>query len=127
MAEQRMTMILWRDNSKELAYLQYSWVPTGTRQDIKLSDGVDEDSCIDSIIPPTDIKQVQVYELYSDDLVAADATDNWYLPQAARTSSVIHAAIEIFSKRREVVGTLHYADGSTWSDTRPLKPRPPVP
>jgi hypothetical protein len=118
MAEQRLTMIFWRDDKVGRAYLRYSWVPTGDPHEIKLPPGLDEDSCSDSISPPIHIPQLQVYELYSDSL----STDNWYLPQApSRATSIIHAAIEVFALRKEVVGTLHYADGSTWSDTRPLK------
>jgi hypothetical protein len=116
----QLTMVFWRDADKEPACLEYSWVPEGKRHVIRLTPGLQEDSRTDPI-PMDEISHVQVYRLTSD----AVGIDSWQFPPGPPHSApVIYAAVEVFEKRMEVVGTVHYSDGSSASDRRLLHLHP---
>ena len=117
MAEQQMTMILWRDAYNEPGSLEYSWVPQGTRRDIRLGPGHQEGSRSDPA--PSDVSHVQVYRLTNGRL----GIDNWQFPPGPpHKSPVIAAIIQVLEHRKEVIGIVHYADGMTAKDTHSLKP-----
>jgi hypothetical protein len=114
----KKTMVFWRDNSDGPACVEYSWLPQGVRRVILLDSTEDEGNRSDTT--DTDISHVQVYRLASNERGA----DGWQFPPGPPYSSpVIYGAIEVFEQRMEVVGTVHYADGTSRRDTYALKTR----
>lgn len=115
MAEQQMTMIFWRDVYDGPGSLEYSWVPQGIRRDIRL--GVDEQEGSRSDPAPSDVSHVQVYKLTNGRL----GITNWQFPPGPPyRAPVIAALIQVLEQRKEVIGIVHYADGTSASDSRPL-------
>jgi hypothetical protein len=115
MAEQ-LTMIFWRDVYNEPGFLEYSWVPEGNRHTIALSSPQQEGTRIDP--GPSDASHVQVYRLTNGRL----AIQNWQFPPGPPYKSpVIAAIIQVIEQQMEVVGTVHYADGTSATERRPFK------
>lgn len=109
-------MVLWRDVYEGTARIEYSWVPEGKRKPLALLEPEDEDIRIDDV--SDDITQVQVYRL---DLGGFGTVD-WQFPAGpAHKYPVISAVVQIFVRRGEAIGTVHYADGTTATDTRRLE------
>jgi hypothetical protein len=114
----KKTMVFWRDIYDGPACVEYSWVPQGIRRVIQLNPKEDEGARADAT--NADVSHVQVYRLTSN----GRGADGWQFPPGPPyTSPVIYAAIELSEQQMEVVGTVHYADGTSKRDTYPLKER----
>lgn len=112
----QLTMIFWRDSYNDPGYLEYSWVPEGKRHTIDLGPGEEEESRSDP--GPADASHVQVYRLTNGRL----AIEDWQFPPGPPYKSpVIAAIIQVLEYTMEVVGTVHYADGTNATERRPLK------
>ena len=120
----KITMTFWRDVYTGPGCLEYSWVPEGKRHTIHLLPGQQEGSETDTI--PDDLKpsHVQVYRLNNDDHVSADM---WQFPPGPpHVLPVAGAKVDVFQARVEVVGVVHYTDGTTaaGADVLDMFPRP---
>lgn len=110
------TLVFWRDDDDGPACIEYSWVPEGKRRVILLSAQQDEGSRTDPVLD--NVSHVQLYRLAS----TGRGADSWQFPPGTpRSSPVIYATVEVFHSRGELVGTVHYADGVSRTDTFPLK------
>jgi hypothetical protein len=111
-------MIFWRDLYEEPGSVEYSWVPQGIRRDIRLAPDQQVGSQSD---PPSGhalVSHVQVYELTNGRL----GIGNWQFPPGPpHKSPVIAAIIQILQHRKEVIGIVHYADGTTAKSSHPLE------
>jgi len=115
MADQQITLIFWRDLYNEPASVEYSWVPQGTRRDIRLPPNQQEGSRSDPA--PSDVSHVQVYRLTN----GRWGVNNWQFPPGPpHKSPVIAAIIQILELRKEVIGIVQYADGTSARDSQPL-------
>lgn len=115
----QIAMIFWRDTDPGPGCLEYSWVPTGQRRVVRLGPLQDEESRQDSV--SDEISHVQVYRLVCNRY----GLDTWQFPQGPpHNSRIIFATIQVFESRMYVVGTAHYADGSSATDFRSLKADP---
>jgi hypothetical protein len=111
----QLTLIFWRDVYNESGSVEYSWVPQGTRRDIWLGPDQQEGSRSDPGLP--NVSHVQVYHLTNGRL----GIGNWQFPPGPpHKSPVIAAIIQVLEQRKEVIGTVHYADGTSARDSRPL-------
>jgi hypothetical protein len=122
----KITMVFWRDSDTGPACLEYSWVPQGIRRLIQLPPKLDENARTDSA--PDRPSHVQVYRLVSNHV----GTDTWQFPAGPpRDSRVVFASTQVFEERKQVVGTVYYADGSSATESRPLRvdhlPCPEIP
>jgi hypothetical protein len=116
MAE-HLTMIFWRDVYNEPGSVEYSWVPQGHRLDIRLGPDQQEGSGSDPGLP--NVSHVQVYQLTNGRL----GIGNWQFPPGPpHKSPVIAAIIQVLERRKEVIGIVHYADGTVAKDTHLLEP-----
>jgi hypothetical protein len=125
----QITMRFWRDDYIGPACLEYSWVPEGLRHTILLTPGQQEGSQTDSISDDLNPSHVQVYRLDNNNMVS---TEMWQFPTGPpHTAPVDGATVEVYQQRLEVVGTVHYADGTSAYDTHSLdsfpRPCPEVP
>ena len=110
-----LTMILWRDVYNEPGFVEYSWVPQGMRRDIDLAPDQQEGSRADP--GPGNASHVQIYRLTN----GRWAVQNWQFPPGPPYKApVIAAIIQVLERRKEVVGTVHYADGTSAKDTYKL-------
>jgi len=119
MAKQ-ITMNFRRDDHSGPACLEYSWVPQGLRHTILLHKGQKEDSRTDPISDDLNPSHVQVYRLDNNNRVSAAMLQ--FPPGPPHAAPVDRATLAVDQQRRQVVATVHYADGTTASDTKPLDP-----
>src|ERR1044071_7209267 len=117
MAEQNLTMIFWRDVYNEPGSVEYSWVPHGTRRDIRLAPDQQAGSRSDPALGHALVSHV--YRLTNGRL---GLTDWQFPPGPPHRSPVIAAVVQILEHRKEVVGIVHDADGTMAKDTRSLEP-----
>jgi hypothetical protein len=111
----QITMILWRDLYSEPGSIEYSWVPEGVPHTISLPEQQQEGSRADPAPGHTAVSHVQVYRLTNGRWEVGD----WQFPPGPPYKSpVIAAIIQILELRKEVIGTVHYADGTTASAQR---------
>jgi hypothetical protein len=115
----QMMLTFWRDDADGPACIEYSWVPEGGRRVIQLSAGQQEGNRTDP--GPDDASHVQVYRLNSNGF----GSDGWQFPPGPpHAYPVTQATVEVLHQRGKILGTVEYADGTTKSDTCPLKKSP---
>jgi hypothetical protein len=114
-------MVFRRDVPEGTARMEFSWVPEGNRLPIEVLAPRDENSRMDPV--SDDITQVQVYRLDIGDFGTVD----WQFPPGPPHSfPVISAVVQTFLRRGVAIGTVHYADGTSATDTRQLGKIPPA-
>lgn len=118
----KLTMKFWRDDYTGPACLEYSWVPQGIRRTIYLEPGQQYDTRTDDVPDDLDATLVQVYRLNNNDAVSTEMWNFVLPPPPPPTLSA--ASVEVFQHNKYAVGTVHYANGTTATDNRPLDPYP---
>ena len=116
----QIVMKFLRDEASGPACLEYSWVPEGVRNVIRLGPGQKEGMRPSSI--PDDVKpsQVQVYVLSNN---ARESVANWQFPPGPPYVDPVDGATVVVSQEQmKVVGTVHYTNNTMASDTQPLEP-----
>jgi hypothetical protein len=107
----KLTMIFFCDTDS--ADLEYSWVPTGNRETIRLGDsqvGTQTDT-VDSDVP-----MVQVYRVATKVLGLG-----WNFPlKPISNSPIIAVTVQAVLSRGWLVGTVYYADGTSVSETHAI-------
>ncbi len=111
-------MTFARDAYEQSACLEYSWIPEGARHAILLDRRQPKGNQIDSIGDDLYPSHVQVYTLDNNQ---QSSIAMWQFPENSRPGSpVVRASVELFEELMEVVGTVHYADGSSATDKQKL-------
>jgi hypothetical protein len=112
-----LEMVFWRDDDEGSGCLEYSWVPTGRRHHISLAGGIQEESETDSVEDGTEITNVQVYVATNDNEVNIEM---WQFPAVGKLV-IAKSRVEIFQRRREIVGTAYFVDGTVATYTEILQ------
>jgi hypothetical protein len=122
----QQSIVFIREADVASAELQYSWIPTGQRHDIKLAPGQTLGTETDTNKTPDEIYQIQVYHLYDGNSEAIKETEFFSFPSGLPYSApVSYAVVEVSQKRRIAVFTAHFTDGASFSEFRPLRPMGP--
>ncbi len=118
----RITMKFRRDQFAGPGCLEYSWVPEGVRRTILLNPGKQEGSRTDAIADDLNPSHVQVYRLNNNDMVS---TEMWQFPPGPPYEYPVDGAfVEVIQDKMLAIGTVHFSDGATASDTHELDPFP---
>jgi len=118
----QQSIVFIREADVAPADLQYSWIPTGQRHDIKLAPGQTLGTETDTNQNPDEIYQIQVYHLYDGNSEA----ESFQFPSGPPyTAPVSYAVVEVSQKRKIAAFTAHFTDGASFSEFRPLKPKRP--
>ena len=111
------TMTYSRDDAAGTAYLEYSWVPQGTRYKVLLLQGEKKKSRTDKTAESKP-SHVQIYCLFNN---KQGGLKMWQFPPGTpHPTPVSHATVEVSDN--EVIGTVYYQDGSSASDKYKLDP-----
>jgi hypothetical protein len=98
------------------ACLEYSYISSGQRRDFQLLRGTHAATRVDSVNPSDNL--VQVYTVQTEGRGAS--WDGFPVP--APKSSLATVIFQIRWAGPEVVGTVYYADGTSYSETKQLQP-----
>jgi hypothetical protein len=110
------TMVFFRDDDQGFGCLEYSWVPSGQRRVIQLNPNQSGETRVDSYYGAS---HVQIYSVASGGLGLDKG--HWQFPAGpSHGSPVLAAVVQVFTGRKELIGTVIYADGTTASSSFPL-------
>jgi hypothetical protein len=122
----QQSIVFIREAGVAPADLQYGWIPTGQRHDIKLAPGQTLGTETDTNQNPDEIYQIQVYHLYDGNSEAIKDGEFFSFPSGlSYTAPVSYAVVEVSQKRKIATFTAHFTDGASFSEFRSLKPRQP--
>jgi hypothetical protein len=107
------------NTSPDAACLEYSYIPSGQRRSIELPAGTHAVSRMDSLNSSETYSLVQVYTVQTK---GAGASWDDFPPPPAPKSNLATIIFQIRHDDGEVVATVYYWDGTSYSGTAPLQP-----
>ena len=111
-----LKMVFRRDDHEGRGCLEYSWVPTGVRHHILLASGIPEGSETDSV-GDDPITNIQVYVATNNNEVNIEM---WQFPPVGG-APIAGARVELFQRRRLIVGTAYFENGTNATYSADLK------
>jgi len=101
------------------ACLEYSYIPSGKRRSLQLSQGQHAITRVDQLEPEEIYSLVQVYSVQTEQ---SGASWNCFPSTGARNSPLVVVIFRLHHANREVVATAYYEDGTDYSETSELVP-----